>query len=146
MNDVPLTPHITIRSQLVPHRAEFSDTVGYSLQGPNKRVFYCPDVDSWDRHWSAENGLLPLEIIRSVDYAFLDATFFSPSELPNRKIEEIPHPTVLQTMETFLGYESKLILIHFNHSNPLFNDESEESKLCRSRGIHLGEQGKIYPI
>lgn len=144
--DLQLTPNITLRSQLVPHRAEFSDTVGYFLQGPTKRFFYCPDVDSWDRDWSEVNGLLPLDIVRQVDHAFIDATFFSANELPNRKIDEIPHPTVLQTMEKFRGEESKLVLIHFNHSNPLFNEESPEYEQCRSLGIELGQQGKIYAM
>ena len=144
--DLQLTPNITLQSQLVPHRAEFSDTVGYFLQGPTKRFFYCPDVDSWDRDWSEANGLLPLDIVRHVDHAFVDATFFSANELPNRTIDEIPHPTVLQTMEKFRGNESKLVLIHFNHSNPLFNDESSEFEQCRSLGIALGEQGKIYAM
>lgn len=87
-----------------------------------------------------------MDIIRQVDYAFVDATFYSASELPNRKIDEIPHPTVLQTMEKFRGYESKLVLIHFNHSNPLFNEESGEYQQCHSLGIQLGQQGKVFTM
>lgn len=87
-----------------------------------------------------------MDIIRSVDYAFLDATFFSANELPNRKIDEIPHPTVLQTMEKFQGHENKIILIHLNHSNPLFNPQSEERKQCNQIGIHIGIQGGVYSI
>lgn len=141
-----LTSKISIRSESVPHRAEFSDTVAYLITGPSKKMFYCPDVDSWDRNWPNEENHWPIDIIRSVDRAFVDATFFSIDELPGRKIEEIPHPTVLETLKMFQGFEEKLVLIHLNHSNPLFDRESSSRKKCEEIGVEIGVQGKSYAI
>ena len=54
----------------VPHRDEFSDTVGYLLEGERARLLYVPDTDSWDS-WSR-----PLiDVLRDVDMAILDGTF-----------------------------------------------------------------------
>lgn len=144
--ELQLSSDLFIKPQLVPHRAEFSDAVGYFVRGPTKTIFYCPDVDSWDRGWTNDHGLLPLDIVRNVDQAFLDATFYSASELPNRKIEEIPHPTVLQTLEKFQGLEDKITLIHLNHSNPLYDKNSQERKECQQRGINIGIQGRVYDL
>ena len=32
---------------LVPHRDEFSETVGYKIEGPSKTVLFIPDIDKW---------------------------------------------------------------------------------------------------
>ncbi|CAF1300867.1 unnamed protein product [Rotaria sordida] len=144
--EIQLSTNLFIKSQLVPHRAEFSDTVGYFIRGPSRNIFYCPDVDSWEHGWSNENGLLPIDIVKNVDQAFLDATFFSSDELPNRNIDEIPHPTVLQTLEKFKGLENKITLIHFNHSNPLYDKQSKQREQCNQLGINIGIQGRVYEI
>jgi len=107
LTELELSSNLSIKSLLVPHRAEFSDTVGYFVRSPSRTIFYCPDVDTWDRGWQNDNDLSPIDIVRNVDQAFLDATFFSANELPNRTIDEIPHPTVLQTLEKFKGLEKK---------------------------------------
>ncbi|CAF1029553.1 unnamed protein product [Adineta steineri] len=144
--EIQLSSNLFIKPQLVPHRAEFSDAVGYFVRGPLRTIFYCPDVDSWDRGWLNENGLLPIDIVKNVDQAFLDATFFSADELPNRKINEIPHPTVLQTLEKFQGLEKKITLIHLNHSNPLYDAQSKQTEQCNKAGINIGIQGHVYEI
>ncbi|UJR15133.1 hypothetical protein I4U23_002098 [Adineta vaga] len=144
--EIQLSSDLFLKSQLIPHRAEFSDAVGYFIRGSLRTFFFCPDVDSWDRGWLNENGLLPLDIVQSVDQAFLDATFFSADELPNRKIDEIPHPTVMQTLEKFRGFEHKITLIHLNHSNPLYDLQSKQREHCQQAGINIGIQGTVYKI
>ena len=76
-----------MRFNSVPHRAEFPDTVGVSIGG----VLYLPDIDSWDA-WPVAS-----RIVGDHDLAFLDATFWSHRELPDRDRGEIPHPLVLPT-------------------------------------------------
>jgi len=39
------TNEIIITPLIVPHRDEFSETVGYRIQGPNKTVLFIPDID-----------------------------------------------------------------------------------------------------
>lgn len=113
-----LADNIKVTPFLVPHRQEYSETVGYKILVNNKTVIFIPDIDKWDK-WDKD-------IIREVekaDYAFLDATFYDGNELPNRNMDEIPHPFVVETIDLFKNspdsIKNKINLIHFNHTNPL---------------------------
>jgi pyrroloquinoline quinone biosynthesis protein B len=75
----------------VPHRDEYSETVGYVIEGIHKKALYIPDIDKWAK-WEVSI----VEMIKSVDYAFLDGTFFDEKEINNRDISEIPHPLLLK--------------------------------------------------
>jgi pyrroloquinoline quinone biosynthesis protein B len=77
--------------------------------------------------------------------AFLDATFYQESELPNRNMKEIPHPLVVETMELLSNPQlrKKIQFIHFNHSNPLLWDENERLKFV-STGFGLARTGVQY--
>ncbi|MEN8845811.1 MAG: MBL fold metallo-hydrolase, partial [Candidatus Arcticimaribacter sp.] len=80
-----ISEEIKVTPIQVPHRDEYSETVGYLIKGPNKTALFIPDIDKWER-WE-----IPIEsLIQQVDYAFLDATFFDGSELPNRDMAAIP--------------------------------------------------------
>ena len=85
-----------------------------------------------------------------MDYAFLDAGFFSETEIDNRDISEIPHPTILESMELFDSLSStekdKVWFIHMNHTNPMLNPESEESRLVISNGYHIARFKDIFPL
>ena len=95
----------------VPHRDEFSDTVGYRIDGPRHSALYVPDIDRWEK-WDRSIR----ELADRVDYAFLDGTFASPSEV-NRNIDEIPHPMMARTRDIVRGARAKLWFIHLNHTN-----------------------------
>ena len=129
-NEKPVTLSKTIQVTpiLVPHRDEYSEAVGYRINGPKKSALFIPDIDKlekWDKNIVDE--------VKKVDYAFLDATFYSGKEINNRDISEIPHPFVIESYETFEGLnkkdKSKIIFIHFNHTNPLLNPDSEEIQI-----------------
>ena len=99
----------------VPHRDEFSETVGYKIIGPNKSALFIPDINKWslwDKDIVAE--------VKDVDYAFLDATFFKDGEV-NRPMDEIPHPFIVETINLFknesIQVKNKIHFIHFNHTN-----------------------------
>ncbi len=125
---------------LVPHRDEYSETVGYRIDGPNKSAVFIPDIDKW-RDWSTDIR----DIIRSVDYALLDASFFADGELPGRDMSAIKHPYVAESMELFKGLtdneKSRVIFIHFNHTNPLLIDDSEERARVEKRGFRVAYEG-----
>ena len=91
-----LTPNIKVTPLLVPHRDEYSETVGYKIKGPNKTALFIPDIDKWGK-WSKNI----VEEVRKVDYAFLDATFYSGKELNNRDISQIPHPFIIESLNEF---------------------------------------------
>ena len=67
---VQLSDDIQIIPFLVPHRDEFSETVGFKIIGPNKSILFIPDVDKWGK-WNKD---LALEL-QTVDAALLMALF-----------------------------------------------------------------------
>jgi pyrroloquinoline quinone biosynthesis protein B len=95
----------------VPHRDEYSDTVGYRIEGPRRSAVFIPDIDRWEK-WDRSIR----ELAQTVDLAFLDGTFASPAEV-NRNIEEIPHPMMPRTRELLRGTRAALWFIHVNHTN-----------------------------
>jgi pyrroloquinoline quinone biosynthesis protein B len=138
-------PNLIVTPFLVPHRDEFSETVGYRIEGPNKTAIFIPDINKWDA-WEQDIA----QLVRSVDYALLDATFYADGELGNRDMSQIPHPFVSQSMATFdhLSPEdkNKVWFIHLNHTNPLLNSQSSESKYVRSQGYNIAAEGDRLPL
>jgi pyrroloquinoline quinone biosynthesis protein B len=102
---------VRITSFRVPHRDEFSDTVGYRIDGPRQSAIFIPDIDRWEK-W--ERSIR--DLAETVDIALLDGTFASPGEV-NRNIDEIPHPMMSRTRELLRGTRAKLWFIHINHTN-----------------------------
>ncbi len=142
---ISLTSNVTIVPFLVPHRDEFSETVGYKITGPSKTALFIPDIDKWDK-WDKNI----LEEIKKVDYAFLDATFYSGKEINNRDISQIPHPFIIESLEMFKPLDSlqrdKVIFIHFNHTNPVINLDSKEAKNVRDQGFNIGTINEVYDL
>ena len=133
-------PNIIVTPVLVPHRDEFSETVGYRIEGPNKTAIFIPDINKWDV-WEQDIA----ELVRSVDYALLDATFYADGELGNRDMSQIPHPFVSQSMDALdhltPADKNKVWFIHLNHTNPLLNSQSSESEYVRSQGYNIAAEG-----
>jgi len=132
---------IKVTPFLVPHRDEYSETVGYRIDGPNKSAIFIPDIDKWS-DWQTDLS----ELVMSVDYALIDATFFADGELPDRDMSKIRHPFVSESMEVLknlLADERKKVwFIHMNHTNPLLNPDSAQSKQVRSAGFNIATQGQ----
>ena len=76
---VQLNERLSIVPFLVPHRDEYSETVGYKVQGPNKSLIFIPDIDKWDK-WESNIK----ELVEDNDYSLLDGTFYDINELPGR--------------------------------------------------------------
>lgn len=137
-----LSSNFSITSFTVPHRDEFSETVGYKITGPNKTALFIPDINKWSI-WRKNI----IEEIAKVDYAFIDATFYDGNEISSRNISEIPHPFVIESMDLFKGLptseKSKIYFIHFNHTNPLLNPKSKQSKLVIKQGFKIARFGEV---
>ncbi len=110
---VDLGDGLRVTAFQVPHRDEFTDTVGYLIEGPNKRALFIPDIDQWSK-WNRDIRALA----ETVDYAFLDGTFASAGEIPGRSIADIPHPPMSDTRARLKGARAQLWFIHLNHTNP----------------------------
>ena len=130
MNDrqeIQLTADLKVIPFTVPHRDEFSETVGYTITGPNKKALFIPDIDKWEK-WNTNI----IDAIAKVDYAFIDATFYDAEEINNRDISTIPHPFIIESMKLFkelpAAEKKKIYFIHFNHTNPVINKNSKQAK------------------
>ena len=125
---------------LVPHRDEYSETVGFRIDGPNKSAAFIPDINKWSE-WQMDLT----ELVQSVDYALLDATFYADGELPGRDMSKIPHPYVVESMQILQHLppeqRNKDWFIHLNHTNQLLDPESEASKAVRLKGFNVAIEG-----
>ena len=137
---ISVDPNVTIQPIEVPHRAEFSETVGYKIYGPNKTVLFIPDIDKW---YLWEKSII--DEIKQVDYALIDATFYDSEEVNYRDLSEIPHPFVVESMELFDSTsdeeKKKIFFIHLNHTNPLLNKDSDQYKFVKDKGYNVAEEG-----
>ena len=137
---ISIDSNVIVQPVEVPHRAEFSETVGYKIYGPNKTALFIPDIDKW---YLWEKSII--DEIKQVDYAIIDATFYDSKEVNYRDISEIPHPFVTESMDLFdsinIKEKNKIYFIHLNHTNPLINKQSDQYKLVRSKGYNVAEEG-----
>lgn len=136
-----LTNELSVTPFLVPHRDEYSETVGYKIQHGETSLLYIPDINKWEV-WERS---IEEEILK-VDYALLDGTFYDSNELPGRDMSEIPHPFIQESIHRFRKLSSvekqKIIFTHFNHTNPLILD-SPERDYVKSSGYRVAEEGSV---
>lgn len=140
---IQLNERISVQPLLVPHRDEFSETVGFLIAINQRSVLFLPDIDKWIK-WEKDLG----DFLKKCDYLLLDGTFYKEGELPGRNMSEIPHPFVQETMEMFKEADAvnkkKIWFIHFNHTNPLIREGPRESKEVRNKGFNLTKQGQVF--
>ena len=44
-----MAENLKVESFLVPHRDEFSETVGYKIISNDKSLIFIPDIDKWQK-------------------------------------------------------------------------------------------------
>ena len=141
---IPVSNALKVTPFLVPHRDEFSETVGYKIEGRNKSALFIPDINKWSL-W--EKNIV--EEVKKVDYAFLDATFFKEGEI-NRPMSEVPHPFIEETISLFknesLTTKNKVIFIHFNHTNPALQPNSKERNDLELLGFKFATEGQRFKL
>ena len=132
------------RALRVPHRPEYSDTVGWVFRGPGQTLLYLPDIDSWER-WERNIE----DVVAAVDVALLDASFYSGDEVPGRAIEDIPHPLVPHSMDRLQGRVDagdRVVFTHLNNTNPAIFEDSPEAAEVRRRGFEIATEGQRFPL
>jgi pyrroloquinoline quinone biosynthesis protein B len=120
---VELDGGLRVTAFTVPHRDEFTDTVGFLIQGPRARALFIPDIDRWER-WDRRIR----DLADTVDLAFLDGTFSSPAEVKGRRLEDIPHPMMDETRDLLRGTRARLWFIHLNHTNPALDGAADVAR------------------
>ena len=143
-SSIHLSNTLSVSPFLVPHRDEYSETVGYKISVNEKNAIFIPDIDKWHK-W--EKNIV--EEVEKADYAFLDAAFYSEKELPNRNMDEIPHPFVPETIDYFKdspdSIKNRIVFIHFNHTNPLLHNGDEFSEVL-GNGFNIGREHTVYTL
>ena len=141
--NIILNKNILVLPIIVPHRDEFSETVGFYIKGINKTALFLPDIDKWNK-WNRSL----IKVLKEVDFAFIDATFYDNKEINNRDISEIPHPFVIETMDLLkdlsISERKKIYLIHLNHTNPLLDTSSQEYKKVINFGFNIAQIGMSF--
>jgi len=136
---ITLNQNLKVTPFLVPHRDEFSETVGYKIEGKNKTALFIPDINKWEK-WQKNI----IAEVKKVDYAFLDATFFKDGEI-NRPMSEIPHPFIEETVHLFkdedIATKNKILFIHFNHTNPTLQNTATEKTTIEKLGFKFAFEG-----
>lgn len=141
---IGLSPLVQVTMFPVPHRDEYSETVGYRVTGPQAALLYVPDTDGWDG-WQTDIE----DHLSAADVALLDGTFFSGDELPDRDITTVSHPTVSDSLRRFSNLNgterSKIHFTHLNHTNPLLRTDSDEFLRVVRSGMAVATEGQcIY--
>ena len=143
--EIRLSNKLKVIPFTVPHRDEFSETVGYTIIGPNKKALFIPDIDKWQK-WNTNI----IDAIATVDYAFIDGTFYDAAEINNRDISTIPHPFIIESMALFKGLpaaeKKKIYFIHFNHTNPVINKKSKPYRQVVQNGFNVAAINTVFPL
>lgn len=135
---------LSVRALEVPHRHEFSDTVGFEFRGPSARLLYLPDIDRWE-DWDRAVE----DVVERVSVALLDGSFYSSAEVPGREQSEIPHPLIPRTMERLqglVGSHRRILFTHLNNTNPALDEESPQRAEIGRRGFDVAREGERFGL
>jgi len=142
---VRLNRRITVTPIQVPHRDEYSETVGFRIDGPGRSAFYLPDIDKWDR-WDRRIE----DVIAAVDVVWLDGTFYADGELGSRSMADIRHPFIVESMQRFATLPAsdrdKVHFIHLNHTNPALRADGDARAAVTAGGFHVADEGDRFVL
>lgn len=140
-----LDEHLEVQLWKVPHRDELADTVAFVFRGPEASLLFLPDINSWAA-WDRDVA----EAVASVDVALLDGSFWSMDELPGRRVEDVPHPLMTQTMDALQKVvdrgASRVVLTHLNNSNPALDEGGSEEAQVKKRGFEIAREGMRFSL
>ncbi len=134
---------------VVPHRQEYSEVVGFRIEGPGKKALFIPDIDRWE-DWDKASGVAgKIEAeLKGVDRAYLDGTFWNDGELPGRDMSKIPHPMIRTSLDRFKGLargeREKVRFIHLNWSNPARFAGTEARKAIEAEGMGVAQENERW--
>ncbi len=142
---VKLNGRVSITPLAVPHRDEYSDTFAFIVRGPSRSILWLPDIDKWEK-WDSRIE----DVIRGVDVAYVDGTFFDGDELPGRAMSEVPHPFIAESLARFASLpaaqRTKVVFVHLNHTNPAATPGSAAQLAIERAGMRVAKEGERQPL
>ena len=146
-----LAADLSVTPIAVPHREEFSDTLAFLIRGPERTLLFLPDIDKWERWEQFAAAPRRIEdLLREVDVALLDGTFYADGEIPGRSMESIPHPFVAESLTRFAPLapelRARVRFIHLNHTNPCADPASAAAARVRAAGMSIAADGELHPL
>lgn len=139
LQPLALAPGLTVTPIPVPHRDEWqAGTVAFRVQGPRRSLLYLPDIDAWAQ-WPAARDTLA-----GVDVALVDGSFYSLAELGGRP--PVAHPLVPETLALCAGLPGRVLLTHFNHTNPLLDEGDPGRGAVQAAGVGLAYTGQTFQL
>ena len=142
---VSLGDSLAVTPFLVPHRDEYSETVGFRVTGPRGTIVWLPDIDKWER-WERRIE----DVIDGAGAAYLDGTFFDTTELPGRDIREIPHPFIVESLARFAALpaatRARVRFVHLNHTNRAGIAGTAERRRVEAAGFRVARSGERVPL
>jgi pyrroloquinoline quinone biosynthesis protein B len=121
--------------EVIEH-GDYADSLSFMIKGEEKKVYYATDLDKWTQ--DAVNA------VEEADIAIVDGCFWSDDEI--ERYEEVPHPTVQDTMDQFEDCETEIYLTNMNHTNPILREGSEERKEVEENGFQIVERGMEFEV
>jgi pyrroloquinoline quinone biosynthesis protein B len=107
------------------------DTTAYMITGEEKKLFYLDDITDFTPEIK--------ECVEEADVAIIDGTFWSEDEIG--RFEEVPHPPIRRSLDQFADIETDIYFTHFNHTNPVLREDSEEREKVEKEGFSVAEEG-----
>ncbi len=129
-----LTPSLSLVPLEVPHRNEDANTLAFVIQGQSRSALYMPDLDFYTDDVIA--------LIRQVDIAILDGTFYSLDELPLTRVTGVPHPPISESLQKLCGISTDIIFTHLNHTNLVLDPAHPARQRVTEAGFRIASEGE----
>ena len=116
--------------------------VGLSLISDEKKIFFAPQLPGTGDYW--------LRCVEESDVAILDGTFWRDDELNSiqkgaksaRAMGHLPLSGERGLLrQPFRPSKTRRILIHVNNTNPVLNEQSQESRFVKEAGWEVAYDG-----
>lgn len=142
---IHLNNTISVTPFTVPHRDEYSETVGFRISAGGRSIIFIPDIDKWQK-WNEDIR----KVVRQNDILFIDGTFFKEGELPGVKMQEVPHPFIVETMNLLSKLpdedKQKVYFIHMNHTNPALTRDSAAINEIKRNHFHIAKELEKFEL
>lgn len=124
-----------VRPRRVPHRSTHADTVAYRISA-DRSLLYVSDIDAWTDE--------TIRMVADADVALVDGTFWRSGELD--RYDEVPHPAIVDSMDTLDPSGTEIHFTHLNHTNPVLQPGSEERQRVEDRGFHVADRADTFTL